>query len=64
MRAVEPPPGDAHVGGLGEMDAVPLERRRRIRAHGCARLAAPDSEMDAVAGDEGRATVQPCHIPL
>jgi hypothetical protein len=45
---VEPAVGDLLVGGLGEVDAVPAEVRRRAGARGRARHAAPRAVLVVV----------------
>jgi hypothetical protein len=62
---VEPAVGDLLVRGLGEVDAVPAEVRRRVGARGGARHAAPRAVLVVVLAASGPAArlerrAEPC----
>jgi hypothetical protein len=66
IRAVEPSVGDALVGRLGEVDAVPAEVRRGAGARGRARHPTPRAVLIVVLAATGPAArlehrVEPCH---
>ena len=48
VRPLEPAVGDLLVRGLGEVDAVPAEVRRRVGARGGTRHAAPRAVLVVV----------------